>query len=450
LLPISLAYRKRYGSVFKVYIGFAPPNILISDPKFLEFVMSSTKILDKSRDYNFLKSWLGTGLLTSRSTKWRKHRKILTPAFHFQILEQFVEVFHFYSNIMVKKLEKEVPEKSVNIYSYITLCSLDIICATAMGTKVNAQDESESKYVFSVKDMSRIIMQRTFSVLKMFDLFYHFTDDYQKELKALKILHGYTNSVIQSRKQDIIKANGNADYTPNYEDDIGRKKRKTFLDLLLQYKEDEQSITDEEIREEVDTFMFEGHDTTSAAMSFALYCLAKYPDVQVKAVQELQTIFSRDKDRPATYKELQEMRYLEAVIKETLRLYPSVPVFARNVHEDIEYDGITLPKNTTLAIYVYGLHRDPITFPDPERFDPDRFFQENQPDRSPYAYIPFSAGPRNCIGQKFAMLEMKSLLSKVLRNYELLEDPEHKIVLAAETILKSVTGVCVRLKKRNF
>lgn len=128
---------------------------------------------------------------------------------------------------------------------------------TSMGTKVNAQDDSESKYVFSVKDMSRIIMERTFSPLKMFDSFYYFSQDYQKELRALKILHGYTNSVIQSRKQELLKANGNDNSKIDYEEDTGKKKRKTFLDLLLQYREDGQAITDEEIREEVDTFMFE-------------------------------------------------------------------------------------------------------------------------------------------------------------------------------------------------
>lgn len=126
-----------------------------------------------------------------------------------------------------------------------------------MGTEVNAQNDSESKYVFRVKEMSRIIIERTFSVLKMNDFFYSFSKDYQKEQKALKILHGYTNSVIQSRKQEILKANGDDDPSLDDVDDIGRKKKKTFLDLLLQYRKDGQALSDENIREEVDTFMFE-------------------------------------------------------------------------------------------------------------------------------------------------------------------------------------------------
>ncbi|KAF2891135.1 hypothetical protein ILUMI_15038, partial [Ignelater luminosus] len=116
-----------------------------------------------------------------------------------------------------------------------------------------------------------------------------------------------------------------------------------------------------------------------------------------KVVEELHSIFGDDKDRPETHRDLQGMKYLEAVIKETLRIYPTVPFFSRNVNEDIEYEGIILPKNATLQVFVYGLHRNPDVFPDPERFDPERFTQENQRNRHPYAYLPFSAGPRNCI-----------------------------------------------------
>ncbi|KAF2900477.1 hypothetical protein ILUMI_05712 [Ignelater luminosus] len=126
----------------------------------------------------------------------------------------------------------------------------------------------------------------------------------------------------------------------------------------------------------------------------------------------------------------------------------------RNIATEKRYgilqpNGPILPKNATLSLSIYALHRDPVNFPDPERFDPERFTQENHVGRSPYAYLPFSAGSRNCIGQKFAMLKMKSLLSKILRNYELLEDPEHKLVLPAETVLKSTSGICVGLKKRS-
>ncbi|KAJ3632243.1 hypothetical protein MTP99_009260 [Tenebrio molitor] len=106
-----------------------------------------------SDDYHFFRPWLGTGLLTSDGPKWRKHRKITTPAFHFQILEQFLDVFESSGNTLIKKLEKEVGKKSFDIYPFITLCTLDVICESAMGTKINAQENSESEYVRSVKKL---------------------------------------------------------------------------------------------------------------------------------------------------------------------------------------------------------------------------------------------------------------------------------------------------------
>lgn len=132
-------------------------------------------------------------------------------------------------------------------------------------------------------------------------------------------------------------------------------------------------------------------------------------------MQELKGIFGDDVSRPATIAELKEMKYLEAVIKEALRLYPSVPIYGRNVAEDTEYgkfgkqiedlilegvvsDGGVLPKDLSLGIFVYGLHRKPELFPDPEKFDPERFLDGGQ-QVSPFGYLPFSAGPRNCIGQ---------------------------------------------------
>lgn len=103
-------------------------NLLSKEYKFLEFIMSSTKVLNKSEAYRFFHNWLGTGLLTADGPKWKPRRKVITPAFHFGILEQFVEVFDSNGKILIEKLEKEVDKDSINIYSHITLCALDIIC----------------------------------------------------------------------------------------------------------------------------------------------------------------------------------------------------------------------------------------------------------------------------------------------------------------------------------
>ncbi|KAB0797319.1 hypothetical protein PPYR_08313 [Photinus pyralis] len=438
IVPVSIRVWKGIQQSFIIYLG-PQPRLVVCDPKTAEFVLSSTTIIDKSYEYNFFHDWLGTGLLTSTGQKWKSRRKLLTPAFHFQILEKYVDVFNKQSNILVEKLKERVDAGPFDIFPYVALCTLDIICEAAMGVQINAQKNSTSSYVLSVKEMCRIITERALSVTKMIHFLYKFTWAYQQQRKVLSILQGFTNSIIRSRKSTFTGR------TLHERSDEGLSKRVAFLDLLLEY-----NLSDETVREEVDTFMFEGHDTTAAGISFTLYCLAKHPDVQVQVVEELRTIFSGDKSRESTYQDLQEMKYLEMVIKESMRLYPPVPLFSRILNESASFNGALLPQGFVCALYVLQLHRNPDIFPDPEKFDPDRFLPENSKSRPPYAYVPFSAGLRNCIGQRFAILEMKATISKILRNFEILPVPDHEPQLSIEAILKSYNGLPIVLKARSF
>lgn len=445
IVATFLDLQKIHGDVFKIMLGNRP-RLVISDHKAAEFLLGSTNILEKSYEYKFLHPWLGTGLLTSSNAKWKQQRKLITPTFHFQILEQFIGIFESQSDVLVKKLNKELGEKPFDIFPYITLCALDVICEAAMGTSVNAQSESDSEYVHNVKEMCRIAVDRAFSPTKMWDFLYPFSKDYYKQKKALSVLHGYTNYVIIKRREELANSNN----TANNDDETGIKKRLAFLDLLLQCTIDGQPLSNEIIREEVDTFMFEGHDTTTSGISFTLYLLSKHPEVQEKVVEELRGLFADDKSRAPTYKDLQDMKYLDMVIKESMRLFPPVPIYGRILEEDVEFDGGVLPKGLSLTIFSYGLHRQSEIFSDPEKFIPERFSPENSAGRPPYAYVPFSAGPRNCIGQRFAVLELKSTVSKVLRHYELLPVLEHEPVLTVEAILKSQNGLPISIKKRDF
>uniref|UniRef100_A0A1I7Y550 Cytochrome P450 n=1 Tax=Steinernema glaseri TaxID=37863 RepID=A0A1I7Y550_9BILA len=178
----------------------------------------------------------------------------------------------------------------------------------------------------------------------------------------------------------------------------------------------ENRLSDEDIREEVDTFMFAGHDTTASAIGFTIWLLAQNPNCQAKVQSEVEEIFG-DSDRPATSEDLKRLRYLEMCIKESLRMAPPIPVVGRILSEDLELKGGTIPAGVTVVVGTAAVHRDPKNYHNPEEFDPENFSQENIGRRHPYSFIPFAAGPRNCIGQKFAILEEKAVLSTFFRHY---------------------------------
>ncbi|KAJ9577301.1 hypothetical protein L9F63_006140, partial [Diploptera punctata] len=422
-LHLQLTYErlKKYNGCYLSWIGQVPV-VNTALPQHAEVILNNTKHLDKSFMYKFVHPWLGTGLLTSTGQKWHSHRKMITPTFHFTILSSFVEVFS----------EKKIGNQGFDVYPYITKCALDIICETAMGTTIEAQEKPDSSYVRAIYDMGQLVMQRIVRPWLHPDFLYHLTPQSVRYRECLKLLHNFTDQVIRERRAQHSNSSIQLE-----EDNLGRKHRVAFLDMLLEASDNGTKLTDHEIREEVDTFMFEGHDTTSAGMGWAIYLLGLHPDIQDKVHEELDNIF-QGSDRAPSMKDLNEMKYLERVIKEALRLYPSVPGYGRIVSEDLELGEYTVPAGTTVNIHVYALHLNSQHFPNPEKFDPDRFLPERVLNRHPYAYIPFSAGPRNCIGQKFALLEEKTLLSYILRNYKIKSlEKRGNIRLIGEMILRT-------------
>ncbi|KAK9695696.1 Cytochrome P450 [Popillia japonica] len=274
------------------------------------------------------------------------------------------------------------------------------------------------------------------------------------------------------------------DLDENDENDVGEKKRLAFLDALTEaalqegvnFTEQEVrdqvstimfeafldalteaalqegvNFTEQEVRDQVSTIMFEGHDTTAAGSSFVLCMLGVHQDIQTKVIQELDDIFHKT-DRPVTYQDTLEMKLLERVIMETLRMYPPVPIIARKLNEDVKLASCdyTVPATTTVVIAPFVLHRSPKNFPNPDVFNPDNFLPEKCQERHFYSYIPFSAGPRSCVGRKYAMLKLKVLLATILRRFKVKSTVEEKdFVLQGDIILKRTDGFMIQLEDRQ-
>lgn len=447
IMKLGREYAQKFSGIYRFW-AFPFGAVNLYSPGDIEIILSNMKYHEKSGIYSFLRPWLGNGLLLSKGNLWQERRKILTPAFHFNILKQFSIILAENSQRLVETLESKVgkPIDVVPVLSEYTLLS---ICETAMGTQLNKETSYESRcYKTAIYELGQMFFQRFINLFLYSDFIFYSTALGKKLMTHLNVLHSFTKRVINDRKEYIDKYGISIPDLNDNDEYVYKKKRKTaMLDLLIQAEKD-GLIDNVGIQEEVDTFMFEGHDTTASGLTFCLMLLANHKDVQDKIIEELDEIFG-DSTRPADMNDLSKMRYLDCCIKESLRLYPPVHFISRSIDEPIKLSNYDIPPGIFCHVHIYDLHRREDLFPNASKFDPERFLPENCVGRHPYAYIPFSAGPRNCIGQKFAMMEMKSAVAEILRRFELLPVTRPSdIVLSADLVLRNDGPVNVTFVKR--
>ncbi|XP_018365058.1 PREDICTED: cytochrome P450 4g15 [Trachymyrmex cornetzi] len=474
-------YRKsfEYDQIIKIWLG---PKLLIflMDPRDVEIILSSHVYIDKSAEYRFFQPWLGNGLLISTGSKWRAHRKLIAPTFHLNVLKSFIDLFNANSRAVVERMRKE-EDKEFDCHDYMSECTVEILLETAMGVSKSTQDRSGFEYAMAVMKMCDILHLRHTKVWLRPDWLFNLTKYGKDQIRLLDIIHGLTKKVIARKKQEFKNGKRNIidESTQNSNDkttkstsveglsfgqaaglkddldvednDVGEKKRQAFLDLLMEAGQNGTVLTDEEVKEQVDTIMFEGHDTTAAASSFFLSVMGCHPDIQEKVIQELDEIFG-DSDRPATFQDTLEMKYLERCLMETLRMYPPVPIIARTIKTDLKLASgdYTIPAGATVIVTTFKMHRQPHIYSNPEVFNPDNFLPEKTVNRHYYAFVPFSAGPRSCVGRKYAMLKLKIILSTIMRNYRVKSDiKESDFRLQADIILKRAEGFKIKLVPRK-
>lgn len=466
-----------FPSLAKVWIG---PRLLIflADPRDVELILSSHVYIDKSTEYRFFKPWLGNGLLISTGEKWRSHRKLIAPTFHLNVLKSFIDIFNANSKAVVEKL-MDCKGKTIDCHDYMSEATVEMLLETAMGVNKSTQNQSGYEYAMAVMKMCDILHFRHTKLWLRSDVLFNLSTYGRLQNKLLGVIHGLTRRVIKKKKEiyangkstnNVVKSNGvengkttsvegmsfgqaaglkdDLDVDDN---DVGMKQRSAFLDLLLEANRNGVVISDEEIKEQVDTIMFEGHDTTAAGSSFFLSMMGIHKDIQEKVHKELDDIFG-DSDRPVTFADTLEMKYLERCLMETLRMYPPVPIIAREIKEELKLvsGDYTIPAGATVIVATFKMQRNPEIYKNPDIFDPDHFLPEQSADRHYYAFVPFSAGPRSCVGRKYAMLKLKILLATIMRNFRVHSElGEKDFQLQADIILKRAEGFQVQLHPRK-
>ncbi|KAL1459277.1 hypothetical protein WDU94_011279 [Cyamophila willieti] len=212
-------------------------------------------------------------------------------------------------------------------------------------------------------------------------------------------------------------------------------------------------MTEKELTHEMVGILNAGFDTVKITTSIVLNILAIHPEIQEEVYNEIISVLGDSPDTIPTYDQIQNLDLLTRVIKETMRLYTPVPVIARTAMEEFQLENFTIPAGCTLAICIHTIHRHPRHWPNPTQFNPDRFLPSEIARRNPNAYMPFSVGPRNCLGYKYAMIQMKTTLSTLLRKFRIMtgdkctrmEDIRYQFGLT----LKVLSGNDIRLELRQ-
>ncbi|XP_078593027.1 cytochrome P450 4B1-like isoform X2 [Branchiostoma floridae x Branchiostoma japonicum] len=398
-------------------------------PDYVKTVMARADKKD-AYAYDFLRPWLGDGLLTSAGPKWFRNRRLLTPGFHFEILKPYVRLFSESTNAMLTNWEELKSGSSIDVFHHTSLMTLDSMLKCALSQHTDCQTRKTNDYIAAVHDLTDLTMKRGRTISHRVDLIYALSSDGRKYYKACKLVHEFAERIIAERRETLNQGN---------EGRANRKKYLDFLDILLEAKdEDGNGLTDAEIRDEVDTFMFEGHDTTASGLAWTLYCLARHPGHQDKCRREAQEVLQGGTE--VTWDLLPSLRYITMCVKEAMRMFSPVPMIFRQLESPLTFpDGRTLPEGARVVIGINTLHHNSHVWENHMEYDPLRFSPENSKDRHPYAFIPFAAGPRNCIGQHFAMNELKTAVALILQRFSLTPDdtlpepiPVPKLIMRAK------------------
>ncbi|KAL3280353.1 hypothetical protein HHI36_017842 [Cryptolaemus montrouzieri] len=438
-------YFTTYPDLFKYWLG---PKLIfgISKPEHMEIILNQHQCLEKDSNYDFTRIYLGNGLLTAPVHIWKKNRKIINPMFNQKRLDSFIQIFSKQAKTCLEIMKQKAGDKTLDIFPIISACNIDTICETTMGISVNAQ-KSSNHFGILLDRIMEIVM------LKMAIFWYHCDlifkrTKHQKVLdETLPIVKNFTGKIISAKKKLFDEKTKQIEAGDIIEEDD--KSWKPFLDLLLALTIEGKKFSEEELGDEVNTFMAAGSDTTAGSLSFCFMALGIYQDVQKKVYQEVIDVLGEDRD--ITPEDLPHLHYTERFIKEVLRLFPVVGFIMRTFTADVDIGDAVLPEGSSVLISLFHAHRSPKYWKDPLKFDPDRFLPEESAKRHPYSFLPFSAGPRSCIGKKYAVMNLKSILATVVRklvikcDYKSAEEVELKLNI----MLRPIHGFKVSVELRE-
>jgi cytochrome P450 len=412
---------KEYGDVVRLrYLHV--PICLLMHPRDIEYVLvTNSGNFTKSADYRALTRVLGNGLLTNEGKSWQRQRGLIQPAFRRENILSYAPVMTCAGN---RLLGSWTSGESRNVHEDMMALTLQIVAQCLFGAEVTGVAERVGKAMQVVTD--RFIADASQALLLPFDL-----PDFlaPARRRAIRDLKNVINGIIRERR-------------------ALNQPRGDLLDTLLQAHDSEgRPMSDAQLRDEVMTLFLAGHETTAIALSWTCFLLAENPQIEAKLVEELRTVLG---DRVPAADDVPLLRYTEMILKESMRLYPAVWGIGRRALSDCEIGGYHVRAGTNVFIFQSLTQRDPRFFSNPDAFDPERWREDPvRLGKIPrFAYFPFGAGPRVCVGASFAMLEATLLLAMVQQKFQLRLVPGHPVQPIASVTLRPKHGIRVTVRSR--
>ena len=396
---------------------------LLNHPDHIKHVLQSN-YRNYTRDADSFKLIAGNGLFTSEGDSWLRQRRMMQPAFHRQSIESLLPA-------MVKEIEKLVTNWQVAAEQGN---SIDML--TEM---MNLMTRISATTMFGV-DLQEEVQSLTQALTTAQEYIYSQSWDYlEQDGKEL------SNEQIQ-----LQKAMDTIDKIAYHIIGQGRKNSQrvdNLLAMLLRTSDEEtgNGMSEEQLRDEVVGMLAGGRETTAITLAWTYYMLSIYPDVEHRMYTEIEQVLGQ---RRPTAQDLSKLTYTRMVIDEVLRFYPPGWLIARRSIGADEIGGYAIPENSEIFISAYLVHRHPSFWEDPEQFDPERFSPEQTAKRSHFAYLPFSAGPRICIGNNFALLAIQLVLAMTIQTYRLHLISERPVQIQPQILLQPHTNILMTLQRR--
>ncbi len=413
---------REYGDVVK--LGFpGPPAYLISHPEGVEYVLvKNNRNFVRDRYTRAELSILGNGLLVNEGDSWRRQRRLAQPAFHRRRVEAFGETMVSFAGRM---LDGWTDGETRDVHEEMMRLTLEIVAKTLFDADISHEAEGVGRSMDAImvhsSDQGSSVFLRMLpdSLPTSGNLAYR---------RATRRLDGIIHALVEQRRRSGV--------------DTG-----DLLSMLLRAEdEDGEGMSDKQLRDEAMTIILAGHETTAIALSWTWYLLGKHPEVEARLSAELEEVLG---GRAPTVEDLPRLRYSDAVIKESMRLYPPAWAVGREALEDCVIGGFHVPAGTQMFISQYVIQRDGRFFDDPESFDPDRWRDGRTEGLPQYACFPFGGGPRLCIGSGFAKMEAVLLLATVAQRFKL-EPVSGRLPVAQPSItLRPRDGIKTRLHERQ-